>query len=390
MLVLRRVGGRCRARGAVVGAALVADLWRMLRLLHRTGIAHGQLDDRHLIVDGDEVGVIDFRGATATPASERLRADEAQLLVTTVLAVGEDDALAAATTRSGPTPWPRCCPSCRSRRSRPRQRAQVREAGVDLDRVREHAAEVSGVEVTELQKLRRVTVRSVVQVVLLVVAFFALSSGLAGLDFADLWSQVRDAAWWFIVAGFLLAQTTRVAQAVSTLGASPTPLPLRPVYALQLANVVHRPRRPELRRCIAVNIRFFQRHGLAAGSSLAIGGLDAISQFVVQVSLLGAILLLTPASLELDLGAAAPNGLVGWCSPWWPPWPRSSWSAVVRAGAEPSSTSSAACSPTALAAARASPSRRLSMLYRWQHRQRAASSPPPWAPSPGRSASRSA
>ena len=310
VLVLRRVGEPLIAVPERWSRALVADLWRMLGLLHQTGIAHGQLDDRHLIVDGDEVGVIDFRGATATPANEGLRADEAQLLVTTVLAVGEDDALAAAAHALGPDTFAAVLPFVQVPALTSRQRAQVRETGLDLDGVRERAAELSGVEVAELQKLRRVTVRSVVQVVLLVIAFFALSSGLAGLDFADLWSQVRDAAWWFIVAGFLFAQTTRVAQAVSTLGASPTPLPLRPVYALQLATSYIALAVPSYAARIAMNIRFFQRHGLAAGSSLAIGGLDAISQFAVQVSLLGAILLLTPASLELDLGAAAPNGLV--------------------------------------------------------------------------------
>jgi uncharacterized membrane protein YbhN (UPF0104 family) len=191
-----------------------------------------------------------------------------------------------------------------------RQRAQVREAGLDLDEVRERAAEVAGVEAVELQKLRRVSLRSVAQVALLVVAFFALSTALAGLDFADLWAQVREAAWWFIVIGFLLAQATRLAQAVSTLGASPTPLPLRPVYALQLATSYIALAVPSHAARIAVNIRFFQRHGLSAGSSLAIGGLDAISQFVVQLGLLGGILLLTPASLELDLGGGVPSGLV--------------------------------------------------------------------------------
>ena len=310
VLVLRRVGQPLISVPERWSPAVVADLWRMLRLLHETGIAHGQLDDRHLIVDGPEVGLIDFRGATAMSASDGLLADEAQLLVTTVLAIGEDDALAAAAHALGPDRLAAVLAFVQVPALTARQRAQAREAGLDLDRVREHAGEVSGVEVAELQKLRRVTTRSVVQVVLLVVAFFALSSALAGLDFADLWTQVREAAWWLIIAGFILAQSTRVAQAVSTLGASPTPLPLRPVYALQLATSYIALAVPSYAARIAVNIRFFQRHGLAAGSSLAIGGLDAISQFIVQVTLLAAILLLTPASLELDLGGAAPTGLV--------------------------------------------------------------------------------
>jgi uncharacterized membrane protein YbhN (UPF0104 family) len=310
LLVLRRVGQPLAAVPERWSAALVPELWDMVRRLHDTGIAHGQLDDGHVIVDGDRVGVIDFRGATVTPATDGWRADEAQLLVTTVLAVGEDEALEAASHALGRDRLAAVLPFVQVPALTPRQRAQVRDAGLDLDGLRERAAEVAGAEAVELQKLRRVTARSVVQVVLLVVAFWALASGLAGLDFADLWAQVREAAWWFIVVGFLLAQTTRVAQAVSTLGASPIPLPLQPVYALQLATSYIALAVPSYAARIAVNIRFFQRHGLAAGSSLAIGGLDAISQFVVQAGLLAAILLLTPASLELDLGSAAPSGLV--------------------------------------------------------------------------------
>src|SRR5207344_2429291 len=57
-------------------------------------------------------------------------------------------------------------------------------------------------------------------------------------------------------------------------------------------------------------IRFFQRHGLATGSALAVGALDGVSGFVVQVLLLVGILVLTPASLELQLDGAAPTGLI--------------------------------------------------------------------------------
>jgi uncharacterized membrane protein YbhN (UPF0104 family) len=310
LLVLRSAGRSLALVPERWSAALLPDLWGMVRHLHETGIAHGQLDDRHVIVDGDAIGVVDFRGGTATPTADRLRADEAQLLVTTVLAVGVDDAVAAASAAIGPERLAAVLPFVQVPALTAHQRTQVRQARLDLDDVRERAAQIAAVETVELEKLRRVTVRSVVQVAMLVVAFFALSTAMAGLDFADLWAQVRDAAWWFIVVGFVVAQTTRVAQAVSTLGASPTPLPLGPVYGLQLATSYIALAIPSYAARVAVNIRFFQRHGLAAGSSLAIGGLDAISQFLVQAFLLAAILLLTPASLELDLGGGVPSGLV--------------------------------------------------------------------------------
>lgn len=55
---------------------------------------------------------------------------------------------------------------------------------------------------------------------------------------------------------------------------------------------------------VAVNVRFFQRHGLPAGSAVAIGAIDGFAGFLVQIGLLVGILTLTSATLglELDLG----------------------------------------------------------------------------------------
>ncbi len=93
------------------------------------------------------------------------------------------------------------------------------------------------------------------------VAVVMLISGLAGLDFAEFIEELCEATWWLIVLGALIAQLARVSQAVSTLGASPVPLPLGPVYALQLAVSYVNLAIPTSAARIAVNIRFFQRQG---------------------------------------------------------------------------------------------------------------------------------
>ena len=285
-------------------------MWAVLERLHELGIAHGEIDDRHLVVDGDEVGVVDFRGATLAPTDQQLRTDEAQALVTSGLAVGFDAAVAAALATLGPERLAAALSFVQPTALTARHRALVREAGVSLDEVGDRAAAVAGVDPPELQELRRVTWRSILQPVLLVVAFLALARGLAGIDLEDLRVQLGDAVWWFVVVGAVLAQMPRVAQAVSLLGASPSPVPLGPIYALQLASSYLSLAVPTSAARIAINIRFFQRHGLATGSALAVGALDGVSGFIVQVVLLVGILVLTPASLELDLDGAAPTGLV--------------------------------------------------------------------------------
>lgn len=96
LLVLRPVGQQLETVPDRWTEATAGRVWGLLRRLQDIGIAHGQVDDRHLVVDGDEVGLLDFRGATVAPAKERMRTDEAQTLVTTVLALGEGPALMVA------------------------------------------------------------------------------------------------------------------------------------------------------------------------------------------------------------------------------------------------------------------------------------------------------
>jgi uncharacterized protein (TIRG00374 family) len=56
---------------------------------------------------------------------------------------------------------------------------------------------------------------------------------------------------------------------------------------------------------VAVNIRFFQRHGVPPGAAIATGALDGFSGFVVQALILVGLLLLTSASLDVDVDSAA-------------------------------------------------------------------------------------
>ena len=106
-----------------------------------------------------------------------------------------------------------------------------------------------------------------------------------------------------VAVGFIVSQLPRFTQAVSTLGASPVPLPLGPVYGLQLAVSYVNLAIPTSAARIAVNIRFFQRHGVPPGTAVAAGALDGFGGFVVRWAILLGLLLFTPVSLDLDLSA---------------------------------------------------------------------------------------
>ena len=309
LLVLRRAGQPLDEVPERWNDAVLDEAWCTLRRLHDIEIAHGQLDSGHLIVDGEQVGLIDFRGAAIAPSLEQLRTDEAQLLVTSALAASVDRAVDAAMGALDPDELASALAFVQLPALTRVQRRAVRDAGLDLDDLRKRAAAQATLAAPELQKMRRVTVQSLLQMALLVVAFLALASGIGGLDFELLGEQLRDATWWLVVVGVLVAQTPRLTSAVSVMGASPTPLPLGPLYALQLATSYIALAVPAMAARVAINIRFFQRHGLPAGTALAIGALDGVAEFAVELLLLAGLLLLTPATLELSLSSSAPSKL---------------------------------------------------------------------------------
>ena len=176
---------------------------------------------------------------------------------------------------------------------------------IDLDDLRADVAAAAGVEAPPLVQMRRFTFGSVLKVALPAVAVFMLLSAFAGFDFEAFVESLRDAAWWLVAIGFVVAQLPRVAQAVSTLGAAPVPLPLGPVYALQLAISYVNLAIPTAAARIAVNVRFFQRQGLSATTAMATGALDGVSGFIVQALLLGSLLLFSGLSLDVDVSGPA-------------------------------------------------------------------------------------
>jgi glycosyltransferase 2 family protein len=304
-LLVLRPAGRPVGEAPADAADVVRGAWALLHRLHAGSIAHGQVDERHLVVlDDGEVGAVDFRGATVAATSAQRRIDEAQLFVTTLALVGEDGAVVAAHDALGADGLTAMLPYLQPTVLTPDQRRLVKQGGLDLDGARRRAAETTGAKEPDLQRLRRITLGTLIQVVLPAVAVVALLSGLAGLDLEEVSDILADARWWLVAIGFLLTQVPRLTQAVATLGAAPVPLPLGPVYALQLAVSYVNIAVPTSAARMAVNIRFFQRHGVPPGAALAAGAIDGFCGFVVQAILLTSLLLFTPASLDLRIGDA--------------------------------------------------------------------------------------
>ncbi len=304
LLVLRRVGAPLANRAGPADEDLASLIWALVSRLREAGIAHGQVDIEHLVGVGGEVGITDFRGATIAPSLSQQRTDQAQALLTTVLLVGKEPALQVAHGSLGSDGLSATLPLLQPSVLTPSQRGQVKTSGLDLDQLRADAANLAETSPPELQRLQRVSAGSIIRVLLPAVALIALISAAGDLDWGQFWDQVSHATWWLVVLGLFAAQVPRVAQAVSTLGACPVPLPLGPVYALQLAVSYINLAIPGTAARIAINVRFFQRHGIQPGTAVAVGALDGFSGFIVQTIILVVLLLFTSASLDLELDSS--------------------------------------------------------------------------------------
>ncbi len=289
------------------------ELWQLLTTLHDSGIAHGKLDEDHLVLDEGRLGVIDFRGGAVAPTPAQLRSDDAQLFTTSIGLFGNDLAVEGLVEQRSVEQIEGLLPYLQTTALTPDQRRMLKALDIDLDKLRNDVAEAAGVESPPLIQMRRFTFGSVVKVALPALAIVMLLSALAGFDLEEFVTTLQDAAWWLVVIGFVIAQLPRVAQAVSTLGAAPIPMPLGPVYALQLAISYINLAIPTAAARIAVNVRFFQRQGVAPGAAVATGALDGVSGFIVQAMLLSSLLLFTGLSLDVDLeGPASAAIRIAW------------------------------------------------------------------------------
>jgi uncharacterized membrane protein YbhN (UPF0104 family) len=305
VLVMRSRGIELTAVAGPQAAELMVQLWSALADLHRGGIAHGRIDRESLIVENGRLGLVDFGAASIGAASARIDSDRAQAFVTSVLLVGADTALDIARTALDREKLTAMLPHLQAAVLTSSQRHDVKAAELDLDDLRARAAGVLDVEAPELLKLRRLSVGLVLRVVLPVLAIVALTSAISGLELDGVWDHIVHATLWLLVLGFVVAQLTRLSQGVAAVGASPTPIPLGPAYALQLSVGYITIAVPSYAARVAMYVRFMQRQGVPMGAALAAGTLDTMTTFFVEVIGITALLLFTPASLDFDFSGTS-------------------------------------------------------------------------------------
>lgn len=272
------------------GDVQIQGSWGSLVRLHDAGLAHGRIDsDRVLLLDDGTVALADLAEAELVASRDSIVTDRARLLATTATLVGHERAVAAAlAVLTGPglaEVLPYLQPAVLDRATR----KAVRNAGWDVAALRAASAEAAGVEPPTLQKLSRVSVKSILIATAGTLFAFWLISRLLGVDFSAIFSEMAGANWWWILGALLLSPIVQATYAVGTMGASIKPLRYGPVAILQYAIQFIAIAMPATAARLALDVRFFERFGVAAAGAISIGLIDSAGGFIVQILLMALI-----------------------------------------------------------------------------------------------------
>jgi uncharacterized membrane protein YbhN (UPF0104 family) len=280
--------------------------WQALTQLHAAGIAHGRVDGRAVLaVHGNGVALANFDLAELTATKDERTTDLARLLVTTATMVGAERAVQPALAVLGAPALAEVLPYLQPAALDRATRQAVKAGEWDLKHLRAVTVQAVGVEPPAMVRLQRVTLRSAAMTVGGALLAFLVVSKLANIDYASVWTELSNADWWWLAAALVLSPTVQVATSFSTLGASPKPLRYGPVLLLQYAVGFLAVALPSTAARLALEVRFFERFGLAAAGALSIGLIDSLSGLCIQVLLLLIIWLTSLPGLTSSLQSGA-------------------------------------------------------------------------------------
>ena len=259
--------------------------WRALRCLQARRIAHRGLSEENLLLTPDGgVALINVNNGEVAAGDLPLRLDTAQLLTTLALRVGAERAVSTAHNVLGAGELVRALPLLQriamSRRTRSALRADKRLLHDLRERILEVVPEDTSVE--EI-KLERVSWRTVVATIGLVVAAYVIVTQLAQVD---LGSVIRAADWRWGAVALGLSLVTYAGAAMTVVGFVTQKINFFKAVLTQFAVSFTGLVAPTAVGTVALNARFLQRQGGEPAVAVGSVGLAQLAMFVSHLLLL--------------------------------------------------------------------------------------------------------
>ncbi len=288
------------ARDVELSTGVLTDLWREVAVLHGAGISHGALTIDAVTLDEGQPVIGDLGTASLNASEVRRSFDVVNLLFSTSLSVGVEDAVAAARSGLGDEPLVAALPYMQTAALLREQRSRVDKPKPILVEMRDQIASATDVELPEEAKLRRIRPKDLVMPALSLVAVYALLSMLTDIDFVAVWAVVQDAAWPLIIFGFVVGQTTFVPEATGMLFATGYDLPLKPLTILQVSVKWIGLAVPSAAGRVTMNTLFLRKYGVTPAIALTQGVLDGVAGFAVEAGLLLVAFLVSDATFNIE------------------------------------------------------------------------------------------
>ena len=108
------------------------------------------------------------------------------------------------------------------------QRAGLSHPRALLRDLKEEVAGQTGAELPKAAPLHRVTGRQLLTFALTLLAAYALIGMLSGIDFAEVWEELQNASWGWVLAAFIVSQLPLLSDATAMMAAVAQPIPLEP------------------------------------------------------------------------------------------------------------------------------------------------------------------
>jgi len=287
VLAYERIDGRSldRATAEELSDEVLLGIWRQVAELRHRRIAHRDLRLANVFLAADGTPwIIDFGFSELAARDEQLASDVAELLASTASIVGPARAVAPAMATVGAAAVASAIPRLQPNALSGATRAAFKSDKHALDALRTEAQTRSGAPEIQLEQLERVSLKTVLTIVMLVGVFYFLVPQLA--DLPRSLREVRNAEWGWALAALLLSGFSYVGATISMMGAVPDRLPLGSTFLAQLASTFTNRITPAQAGGYALNIRYLQRAGVETPVAVTGVGINTLGGAVVHIPLI--------------------------------------------------------------------------------------------------------